>query len=249
MTAAVVRALVILGALTTAATAADPGPSLRDLINMVNPRIPVPAITEVGGTVKPGNFIGIVGSGLFTPGTVTLTLPGRTEKLDCPAHYWSDQWLGCTVPPITGLPDTPASLRVTTSAGRDSNELSVAFIATKDFIQAPASAVKVTCSTNAGVDMCNPLPPASFLGFHQDPNPTCNWASKTSGMDQYDLTLKNGWKVVSMKTIDLSTSQPTVKTASAGQTSFKVGWSTQSLCVISYTVSFRLTGPKGVPIN
>jgi hypothetical protein len=209
-------------------------------------------ISKVQGVVTPGGLVAVTGSGflpLFNPGTVSLFMPGYAGKLDC-SLAWTDQYILCKVPDITGVPDTPASsLYVTTAAGSDSNHWPVSFVATRDIIPVPASAVGVSCSNAAGLDICLSAPPGSFSGFHQNLNPTCNWASTAFGSDQYDLNLKNGWRAHSMITTDVRTNLVQSHVPSGGQTSFKVGWHTQHLCWISYLVRFNIIGPKGVPVQ
>ena len=52
-----------------------------------------------------------------------------------------------------------------------------------------------------------------------------------------------------MGSTDLRTNASSVNLVSGAQTSFKVGWHTQHTCWISYLVKFRITGPKGVPVQ
>ena len=234
---------------TLVVTVAFPRPDdtelLLEIINWLT--FPQWGISGVLGVFTPGGQVAVKGSGfLSNPGTVTLFAGGYLGPLDC-SGGWSDQYILCTVPSITGVPDTPALLYVTTAAGSDSNKWHVPFVATRDIIPVPASAVGVSCSQAAGLDMCYRAP--FFIGFHQDLNPTCNWASTRFGSDQYNLNLKNGWRAHKMITIDLRTFLAQVRVPSGAQTSFTVGWHTQHLCWISYLVHFSIIGPKGVPVQ
>ena len=170
-------------------------------------------------------------------------------SLDLKATPSTDNQMWGHIPLVTGVLDQTAALQLVTATQVASNTIPVSFKATRDIIPVPASAVGVNCSQAAGLDMCYGAPPLSFVGFHQNLDPTCNWASTRFGSDQYNLNLKNGWRPHSMITTDLRTLLSQSRVPSGAQTSFQIGWHTQHLCWISYLVRFSIIGPKGVPVQ
>lgn len=220
------------------------------------PPPPSPTITSVSGCFEPGCYVFVRGTNFGTTyygatGAGKLLLKGNFPggSLDLKANPYTEDYVMGQIPYVTGVLDQNALLQVVTAKQVASNAVDAYFRATRDIIPVPASAVGVSCSNAAGLDMCSPLPPLSFFGFHQDLNSTCNWASTKFGNDQYDLNLKNGWRPHLMNTTDVRTNVSQSHVPSGAQTSFKVGWHTQHLCWIGYHVRFSIIGPKGVPVQ
>jgi hypothetical protein len=172
---------------------------------------------------------------------------------------WSDGHAWGQIPgDISGVMDGPASIQIRRSDGVASDSYAVQFTAAKDSAIYPATDMKWnSCSSNADENQCDgwadfsdprSLAGSSIVGQHTK---FLKSGSPESSDDYYTLNLKNGWTwnhgigstydpvcIGDLFSYEVTNNTPTEGT-------IKVHW--QTVCQITYNISFSIHGPRGVP--
>ena len=176
---------------------------------------------------------------------------------------------------ITQVKDQPAKLQIKTAANQWSNEFPVNFMATKDhrlLSQNDPAVQVISCGTGTSYDGCSGwydpeddlpfswFPPyfgcaevgLAFCGQHYN----LLWASygTDTGVDKFQITLKNGWVLEFMdftKWIsDVGEASVTAPSGfTPGSTAWQphVPWSATADDSLGYQGFVTIAGPKGVP--
>ena len=215
-----------------------------------------PRITNGPKVAEPESVI-ILGGERFgkSAGKVLLKWddPGGEVKLEILA--WHDNVVGARVPAMSGVVDYAASLVLVTASGARSTLWPVKFLATRNLLWLPDTAVQATCSQAAWRNRCNSVgDPPLGLGFHVDRAATFS-ASHQSGVDfaqgtdAISATLANGWV---LHNHDLWGTRDRVSLSGFAEGSpsatVRLFWTAGNFFdIVRYGVNLTIIGPKGVP--
>lgn len=229
-------------------------------------------------TVTPGGHVVLNGTnfndknGQFGKLVLIIGDPNNFLHLEFPllGLQWSDDAAMGTIPAISGHIDQLAHLQLRRSDGVWSVPLPVQFYAERDVTFLTANSMAqggIECSTNADQNQCNfwsdfgaKNPPPDLGG---SPNSLAIYAVHNSflgtenGVDQFHLTLKNGWVfrdraapfigTSSCQWSDPSALSSTFSRASASDFTYTIQWT--STCQFDYGMWLMIIGPKGVSPN
>ena len=258
----------------TPTPAATPFPTPAPTVN--HPPITVildfPIVTSVSKqTLSPGDAVELDGQG-FGAATGQAQLVGSFPggSLNLQVNNWTAGKVTATVPAVSGVLDQPAQLQLVSSTGVDANSMDVSFVATRETVNMPGSALQMTCPNSTQFDVCTPYSGGTSATLNSVHESYCCF-SGVNGTDEYVATLGNGWHVQSvdfqlnntdafvyqsicLKDVMSLTSDDlgTASVASAPSTGsafvdLKVSWHVNANCSpVEYTVSIAVTGPAGV---
>ncbi|WP_447987302.1 hypothetical protein [Nitrospira sp. Nam74] len=140
-------------------------------------------------------------------GQVHLRFPASEESVTLtvqPGH-WRDDSIQAVLPQQSGRLDGPAQLVITTADGQQARPLDVQFRATRvwSFLDPVAhqNVLFVDCGRNSTTDSCEAAalkgpPPTLYAAAVGKHFTFC--CSSVSGMDQWAVSLKNGWTLMSL---------------------------------------------------
>ncbi len=220
---------------------------------------------------SPGGAVLVTGSHFGSqPGK--LQLVGQFGTVDLVDLEWcsNGKCAGGRVPEtqtLCGVQDHPAKFVVVAENGRRSNEWPVTFLAKKEWKWLSWNDVEVvSCSDDGNVNDCNDVRSAPGWGgpgvsFHIAPNPNeaisgyhynC-WGcvGNDSGIDRYQVTLKNGWTLSSLL---LEEHDPGSEGDVHGPAEFPIGasswapqwaWMATPSDSVWYTAAILVEGPCG----
>jgi len=208
-----------------------------------------------------------VGDSLAAVKSVKLTVPIGGEGWD----FWQPGFvLGFVPDSITQVGDQPVKLRIKTKDNKWSNEYPVNFRATREVKLLPYTdpAVKPmgpdTCGTDSNFDVCNNWGDPddgggfyyscgqTFFGYHYNV-----WAApeNDTGIDTFEITLKNGWVFDSMPMPWMVNVDPGQGLA-VGPSGFPQGkkywkpqvqWTVTANDSLCHGADISVAGPIGVP--
>jgi hypothetical protein len=199
---------------------------------------PNPTITELKGTLTPGGWIALKGSGFgTTKGIVSFeTAPGKPQLLQI--DQWYDEGVVAIVPAeITGVSDrqTPVGLK---TAGGKTAQVTGSFVATRETIAVPANLITVdTCSKKATLHNSCKVDGWMATGehFNLPGDPSTNDVDTFRGSE-----LKNGWKLTSCGGLSSTSNVSCQASSSIFNCSWRDGAYSGVLCA---------EGPAGVPMQ
>ncbi len=172
---------------------------------------------------SPGGDVLVFGKNFLNqPGKLQIVGQFGTRELVNLEWGPDGKWVGGRVPSdLCGAPDHPAKLVVVTKAGARSNEFPVTFLAQKQWKWLTMSDVHVVgCSNDGNENRCNGFDPGgddfanvpwddsldiysshghgfdpAIAGYHWN---CWGCVGNDSGIDKYQITLKNGWTLSHM---------------------------------------------------
>lgn len=236
--------------------------AMADFLKCPGPRID----DGPNSQISPGSQVAVYGCGFgATPGRLILVLMGPGDQQlennwTLTDLQWHDDKVLGTVSPVKWMKDQTARLKVVTSKNVESNAWSVPFMATRDVLSLPISAMQVIhCDGGLGSsNKCNTVQADSFNGLHDT-----WWLGGDGGTDSFSATLKNGWVFTgitfnfgfhsvlfndfsSKGAAHLPAGGPKVGSTS---TTMAVKWSTQFAGHVVYYGGLFIVGPSGIPFQ
>lgn len=123
---------------------------------------------------------------------IAWQLDGGTMNPPPHISLWNDHLIVVSISPdVKGVRDQNVDVYVQTADGKNSNKVSVKFLAARDTKLLPSGDTIQICSSEADANDCDPTPGQTFDGVH------ANSIDFTPdyGVDRIKFNLKNGWKL------------------------------------------------------
>jgi hypothetical protein len=230
------------------------GPAAQGAASCIGP----PSAEGTLGLFTPTATVVILGKCFgAAPGEVRLVgqFPGGALVLNPKQGEWFPGFIGAVIPSISAVPDQTVQVVVKTAAGKQSNEWTVNFKATRAVaIIIPGDKVEIHCGDASDSDDCDPSDGRTFDADHLNGLDV----SSDDGWDSFSGGLKNGWVTVELKKHEASYELAgglggTSKIQqfygySDGATSFnvKIKWTVVPGSFLGYWVKIWAEGPQGL---
>jgi hypothetical protein len=216
----------------------------------------LPQITDGPEVVEPEGIYALYGQH-FGPQPGSAALIGNfagASEVNLDVLWWFDGGAIVGVPAMTGVLDQPATIRLTTAAGK-SAWWTPRFVATRDLQLLPWQDVQAQCSQIGWRNICNlvgdePLDAKKFnpqfattlMAGHQMPGNVVGGYDT----DSISATLLNGWAFHSYSLNGGERVVGFVPGATSG--SIGVEWKCPTtLCIVRYSLDVYISGPVGLP--
>jgi len=208
--------------------------------------------------IQPGGRVIVQGENFGAqPGQLKIKLQNGQESNLSDLTWDKLHASGIIDPNLAGVIDQPATLRVVTASGKESDAVPAPFTARREVKVLPMTDVGVNCSQGSDYNHCNTNPthpgdtgPAprfngySFMALHG-----CGWLSigdcSDSGTDTYWGTLANGWRLSSARNVGGASRSdpPVIVTDEPGSFKFNIYWDTTDDHSVNYAGLIYVEGP------